>query len=214
MAEALAVIGGISGVIAILDALKTIYDAATDVAGLPKAFRTVNTQLPTVMSILKDVDVHLKTAKWEEADRVAVNQLIEQCEEHAVELNHIFQTAIPVTSDTIMRRGAKAVRATVKAGEVKKSWKSLMEELHVLGTKYGMGAATADQIDELKNMLAELSGTDSEPGSMHNEYHGSGTAHFQQLNNRPEDGGMVMIQADNGHMAHTMNFGEITSKKG
>jgi hypothetical protein len=46
--EAGTVIGLISGVISIIEATKTIYDAAKDVKGQPDAFRQVAARLPLV----------------------------------------------------------------------------------------------------------------------------------------------------------------------
>ena len=51
-AEAGFVVGLISGVISIIEATKTVYDAAKDAKGQPEAFRQVAVRLPLVIEIL------------------------------------------------------------------------------------------------------------------------------------------------------------------
>lgn len=52
-AEAAFVVGLISGVISIIDATKTVYDAAKGAKGQPEAFRQVAVRLPLVIDILR-----------------------------------------------------------------------------------------------------------------------------------------------------------------
>lgn len=59
----LEVVGGISAVLAILEVMIKIYKVTDNAAGLRKAYRVVNTQLPAVLSTLKDANAYLKTAK-------------------------------------------------------------------------------------------------------------------------------------------------------
>ena len=51
-AEAGFVVGLILGVISIIEATKTVYDAAKDAKGQPEAFRQVAARLPLVIEIL------------------------------------------------------------------------------------------------------------------------------------------------------------------
>ena len=50
--EAGTIVGLISGVILIIEATKTIYDAAKDAKGQPEAFRQVAARLPLVRELL------------------------------------------------------------------------------------------------------------------------------------------------------------------
>ena len=53
-AEAITVLGLISSVIAIIEAPRDLYDAASSVEGLHEAFRAVSHNIPLVLNILRD----------------------------------------------------------------------------------------------------------------------------------------------------------------
>ncbi|KAI6344490.1 hypothetical protein MCOR25_011090 [Pyricularia grisea] len=53
------ILGITSAVIAIVDGIKKVYDAAKDEKGLPEAFRLVAGRLPLIADILKSVKGHL-----------------------------------------------------------------------------------------------------------------------------------------------------------
>ena len=53
-AEVITVLGLISSVIAIIEASRDLYDAASSVEGLHEAFRRVSQNIPLVLNILRD----------------------------------------------------------------------------------------------------------------------------------------------------------------
>jgi hypothetical protein len=65
-AEAAFIVGLISGVISIIEATKTVYDAAKDAKGQPDEFRQVAARLPLVIGIL-----HSAEAKAQALDETA-----------------------------------------------------------------------------------------------------------------------------------------------
>ncbi|KAL2046478.1 hypothetical protein ABVK25_011833 [Lepraria finkii] len=72
--EAGTVIGLISAVISIIEATKTVYDAAKDAKGQPKAFRQVVARLPLVNEILKSAKERIQTL--DESAREALKPIL------------------------------------------------------------------------------------------------------------------------------------------
>jgi hypothetical protein len=96
-AEARFVVSLIAGVISIIDATKTVYDAAKDAEGQPEAFRQVATRLPLVNEILHSAKERTKTL--DESAQEALEPILESCKVKAKNLKKLFQKVIRKDDD-------------------------------------------------------------------------------------------------------------------
>jgi hypothetical protein len=76
-AEPRFVVGLISGVISIIEATKTVYDAAKDAKGQPEAFRQVAARLPLVIEILHSVKARAQAL--DETAEEALEHILKSC---------------------------------------------------------------------------------------------------------------------------------------
>src|SRR4051812_6904228 len=100
-------IGLISGVISIIEATKTVYDAAKDAKGQPEAFRQVTERLPLVIEILRSAEE--RASALDETALDALEHTLELCKAKAENLKKIFQKVIRKDDDKWYDRYKKAV---------------------------------------------------------------------------------------------------------
>jgi hypothetical protein len=80
-AEAAFVVGLISGVISIIEATKTVYDAAKDAKGQPEVFRQAAARLPLVIEILHSAEERAQALH--ETAQEALEPILESCKAKA-----------------------------------------------------------------------------------------------------------------------------------
>ena len=90
---------------------KRIYDTATNVQGLPKAFREVADRLPIVTNILDSVKDGINK---KDASCKGVKPIVEACEKKAKTLNDIFRRSIPQDGAGNIERYWRAVKTIGK----------------------------------------------------------------------------------------------------
>ncbi|OQO14029.1 hypothetical protein B0A48_00904 [Cryoendolithus antarcticus] len=145
-AEVVVVLGVISSIIATLDGLKKVWDAAHNAKGLYEAFRKVAENIPLVLSTLKKVQQALKldsmnstdTTHQEIIDHSAddIKPVFETCQVNAKALREIFGEVVPADEDSRMER-YKKVLSTVSPGKkrkVEELMKEILEKLQLLHT--------------------------------------------------------------------------------
>src|SRR5271170_1325665 len=116
-AEAGFVVGLISGVISIIEATKTVYDAAKDAKGQPEAFRQVAARLPLVIEILHSAKARAQALDEtaEEAEE-ALEHILKSCKAKAEKLQEIFQKVIRKDDDKWYDRYKKTL-GTLRTGD-------------------------------------------------------------------------------------------------
>ncbi|KAH7308729.1 hypothetical protein BKA65DRAFT_442542 [Rhexocercosporidium sp. MPI-PUGE-AT-0058] len=87
-AEASFAISLISGVISIIEAAKTVYNAAGDVKSQPEVFRQVTARLPLVIDILRGAEERASALDETTLDRI--KQTLESYKAEAEKLKNIF----------------------------------------------------------------------------------------------------------------------------
>ncbi|ORY64997.1 uncharacterized protein BCR38DRAFT_431594 [Pseudomassariella vexata] len=157
-AEATAVLGVISSVIAIVEGIKKVYDAASSANGLPEAFREVAGRLPIITGILESAEQHIRDGQLDTALYEKTKLLIEKCKERAMILDGIFQKVLPAGDASRWARYIGAVKALGKEGKVETLMKGLLDDLLLLASRNGLETATADQVDQLGKAIEDLSG--------------------------------------------------------
>jgi F0F1-type ATP synthase delta subunit len=177
-AEASFVIGLISGVISIIEATKTVYDAAKDAHGQPEAFRQVAARLPLVVNILNNVKKRAQTL--DEADQDALEPTLESCKTKAEALEKIFRKVARKDDDKWYDRYKKAVVSTLgKQGRVEGLMEGILKDINVLACEKLMGTASDAEVEEIKEAMKQMkdmpSSLEEETGDVLQQQHsGSG----------------------------------------
>ena len=152
--EAGTVIGLISGVISIIEATRTVYDAAKDAKGQPEAFRQVAARLPLVGEILQSAKERTQTldeSAWE-----ALKPIIKSCRAKAEDLEKLFQEVIRKDDDKWYDRYKKAVGTLGKGDKVECLMEGILKDIQALACERLMGTATDTQIKELEEAIKEM----------------------------------------------------------
>ena len=154
-AEAGLVVGLISGIIAIVDATKKVYDAAKDKQGLPAAFREVAERLPVVQNILANAKARAESGQIDDEASKAAKAILEPCDSRVKGLNEIFRKVMPQEGDSRLDRYYKAARTLGKGDKVEMLMKGILDDLNLLSVQCGI--ETGDHVEKLKEAIKEIS---------------------------------------------------------
>ena len=176
-AEATFVVGLISGVISIIEATKTVYDAAKDARGQPEAFRQVATQLPLVTVILYKAKERTQTL--DETAQEALEPTLESCKTKAEKLEKIFRKVVRTDDDKWLDRYKKAVGTLGKQGRVEGLMEGILKDIHMITCEKLMGTATDAEVKEIKDAMKQMkdmpSSLQDETGdALHQQHSGNG----------------------------------------
>lgn len=144
-AEFIAVAGVISSIIAIVEGIKQAVDAASEVEGLPKAFRQASIKLPLVSDILEATKHNF------EADNVSgveksVKLVVDDCKDKWKTLNALFDKIIPEEKASRRDRYYKAVKTLGKGGKVESLIKGMLEDVQLLATIKTMTTPNTEKV--------------------------------------------------------------------
>ncbi|PVH70780.1 hypothetical protein DL98DRAFT_123555 [Cadophora sp. DSE1049] len=144
-AEFIAVAGVISSIITIVDGIKQVVDAASEVEGLPKAFRQASNKLPLVSDILE------ATKRNFEADYISgveksVTLVVDDCKDKWKTLNDLFDKIIPQEKSSCVERYYKAVKTLGKGGKVESLMKRMLEDIQLLATIKTMTTTNVEKV--------------------------------------------------------------------
>lgn len=174
--EAGTVAGLISGVITIIEATKTVYDAAKDAKGQPKAFRQVAARLPLVNDILRSAKERTQTL--EESARDALRPILESCNAKAEDLQKLFHEVIRKDDDKWYDRYKMALATLGKGAKVECLMEGILIDIEVLACERLTGTATNDQVKDLQEAIKEMKemapSLSNEGGSVSQIHSGSG----------------------------------------
>jgi len=151
------IIGIISGIITVLDATTKVYSAATDVSGLPPAFRDVSKRIPLIQDTLRAAETRLNKCDQAEDFYKAMKFTLECCKDKAERLQKIFQTVTPRDGTPRFERYVQATRTLGKGNRVETLMKGILEDVQLLTGNHAVKAATEAQVKELQNALQEIS---------------------------------------------------------
>ncbi|KAG8526141.1 uncharacterized protein KY384_000134 [Bacidia gigantensis] len=169
-AEAIAVLGVVSSIVAIVDAAQKIYSTAKESHGLPEAFREVASRLPIVENILSSVKENIGSDEVDEDSCRGVRDVAKVCEEKAERLRNLFQKAIPREGTPDLKRYYMAVKAYGKGNEVETLMKGILEDTQLLVCERGIQTATLSQQKAIAEAIQQISPTPpSVPDSLFEE---------------------------------------------
>jgi len=130
-AEFIAVAGLVSSIIAIVDGIKQVVDAASEVEGLPKAFRQASNKLPLIGDILEATKHNFEASNVARVEK-SVALVINDCKDKWKTLNELFEKILPEEGATRMERYYTAVKVLGKAGKVESLMKGMLEDVQLL----------------------------------------------------------------------------------
>jgi len=210
-AEAGFVIGLISGVISIIEATKTVYDAAKDVKGQPEAFCQVDSRLRLVIEILHRAKERAQTL--DEMAQEALEPILESCKAKAEKLKKIFQKVIRKDDDKWYDRYKKALGTLGKEDKVECLMEGILKDIQVLACERMMGTATDAQIKEIEEAIKQMN---EMPSSLPEDAGGVIQTHTGSGDNIGHSGpGTMNINKAAGDFYQSHNTGPVTfgSKK-
>jgi N-terminal domain on NACHT_NTPase and P-loop NTPases len=175
--EAGTVISLISGVISIIEATKTVYDAAKDAKGQPEAFRQVAARLPLVNDILQSAKERTQTL--DESAQDALRPILKSCNAKAEDLQRLFQEVIRKDDDKWYDRYKKALGTLGKGDKVACLMEGILTDIQVLACERLTGTITNAQMKELEEAIKEKMNEmppslSDEAGSVNQTHSGSG----------------------------------------
>ncbi|KFY27130.1 hypothetical protein V491_01015 [Pseudogymnoascus sp. VKM F-3775] len=175
-AEVAFVVGLISGVISIIEATKTIYDAAKDSKGQPKAFRQVAARLPLVIEILNSANE--KTRALNETAQDPLEHILKSCKGKAEKLQEIFQKVIRKDDDKWYDRYKRALHTLGKGDKVESLMGEILKDVQVIACEKLEGTANSAQLKTLEEAIREMkempSSLTDEAGTIAQTHSGSG----------------------------------------
>lgn len=153
-AEAAFIVGLISGVISIIEATKTVYNAAKDAKGLPEAFRQVAARLPLVIEILYSAKERIKSL--DETAQDAQEEFLELLKKKAEKLEKILRKVIRKDDDKWYDRYKKALSTLGKGDKVECLMEEILKDIQVLACERLKGTATEAQVKEIEQAIKQM----------------------------------------------------------
>lgn len=144
-AEFIAVAGVISSIIAIIDGIKQVIDAASEVEGLPKVFRQASNKFPLVSDILEATKHNFEADNVSGVEK-AVTLVVNDCKDKWKTLNDLFDKVIPEEKASRVERYYKAAKTLGKGGKVESLMKGILEDIQLLATIKTMTTTNVEKV--------------------------------------------------------------------
>ncbi|CZR58736.1 uncharacterized protein PAC_08628 [Phialocephala subalpina] len=143
--EFIAVAGVISSIIAIVGGIKQVVDAASEVEGLPTAFRQASNKLPLVSDILEATKHNFGEDNVSGVEK-SVALVLDDCKDKWKTLNDLFDKVIPEEKASRVDRYYKAVKTLGKGGKVESLMKGILEDIQLLATIKTMTTTNVEKV--------------------------------------------------------------------
>lgn len=155
-AEAIAILGIISSVVAIVDGAKQVYDAASNAESLPEAFREIAARLPIVQDILCSARRYIEGGGADEDVCKGARAVLKSCEVKAEKLKKLFTEVIPADGSSRRKRYLSAVKTLGKGSSVENLMKGVLGDVQLLAIEHGMVTETDQRGDQLAKAIKEV----------------------------------------------------------
>ncbi|KAH7016528.1 uncharacterized protein B0I36DRAFT_337971 [Microdochium trichocladiopsis] len=166
------VLGLISAVIAIFEAAHDVYDAASDVSGMPRKFRAAAERIPLVHHALSRAAEHIQSRQVSEDGIKSSESVLQQCKEHADKIKEIFEKALPGPHTSRIERMKKAMILKRNSNQVKESMEEVMKGLELLAQNQIF--QDAETLQDIQKSLEELGSLADDDGHQQYSHSGSG----------------------------------------
>jgi hypothetical protein len=160
-AEALAVIGIIANIIAIVDFSTKIYDRAKSFSGdlkeVPEEFREVRSLLPLISKCLDSTLSRAEFGEIDEATCKVLRPVLENCQIKIEELRKIFEDVLPAEGASKWTRVRKAISSVGKDKKAKSIITKIWEDVKALAYHHASEGATAAQLQSYAEKVSTRS---------------------------------------------------------
>ncbi|KAK6521223.1 hypothetical protein TWF506_001448 [Arthrobotrys conoides] len=143
-AEFVAVAAVASSIIAIIDGITKVVQAASDAHGLPPVFRKAESKLEIISDILYATTAAFKKANVSAVDST-VQRTVKNCENSWQKLKVLFEKVIPEEGASRATRYRQAARTLGKGSKVELLMKDLMDNVNLLATLKIMTEGSTDE---------------------------------------------------------------------
>ena len=148
------VVGLISGIVSIVDAIVKIHGAIQNTSGLPSAFHNVALRLPLLRESLLAAQEGIKDGA-DEGSYSALKRVLEGCEKKASSLERKFRAMRIEPNASKARRYIASIRALRMSGRVEELMDSILDDMQLLIGNYAIQAATRTQVQDLVMEMRE-----------------------------------------------------------
>ena len=157
-AEALAVLGIIANVTAVLDfsskATNRIKECLEDAGGLPELYRKLQVLLPLMSNALRNTEQQAQAGELDASACTAIQAATEDCGKKLEDLNSILDKMVPAEGTSRWKRGLKAINSLRQDKKVEEMVNVLNNYISTFTYLHISAGPTSTQITSL---LAELS---------------------------------------------------------
>lgn len=152
------VLGGISAVIAIIDALIEVWNGVQKDHKLSTTFVTVANRLPILRDTLQTCHEHFRPVSATVASDVAqrLTKTVGSCKSKAEDLKIIFTATVLGEDDQWFERYRKAVRRLGKGERVEDLMKAMTEDAKSLANYHGVISASPGLYAKLEEIVQEM----------------------------------------------------------
>ncbi|KAK6534989.1 hypothetical protein TWF281_006288 [Arthrobotrys megalospora] len=161
-AEFVAVAAVASSIIAIVDGITKVLQAASDARGLPKVFRQAQSKLEIISEIL-DATTSAFDKNKASGIESTVQKTVDNCQATWQKLKELFDKVIPEEEASRIERYRKAAKTLGKGSKVELLMKDLMENVKLLATLKIMTQRGVEEViqanpkkEELEEDIAEV----------------------------------------------------------
>lgn len=172
------VIGLASGIIAIVDAIIQIHNAVQDASGVPSTFRNAASWMPLLKDTMLAIQNDLNGKVVGEASVVALQRVLEGCNDKVQALEKIFETIKVAPDASGFKRYVVAGRALGKSRRLDELTQGIQLDLQLLAANYTINASARTNISRKleEDPVAETQKPPSQSDSTIANY-GSGSQH-------------------------------------
>ncbi|KAL1863031.1 hypothetical protein Daus18300_008187 [Diaporthe australafricana] len=139
------IIGLVSGIIAIVDAIVKVQDAVRDASGLPRSFRDAASWMPllkaTMLSIQGDLNV-----RSDEESVLALQNVLHDCNKKVQDLEKIFGAVKLAADKSRTHRYFSAGRAWSKSKRLEELTQGIQADMQLLAANYIINASSRTRI--------------------------------------------------------------------
>lgn len=154
----LEVVGGISAVIAIIDASIKVYQGAKSDAKLPETFRTIADRLPLLLSTLQTChdQLYMTEASIPKDVTKSFLSITQRCKAQARSLRDIFEETIPGENAGRLERYKTSVKSLGKGKRVEELVLSISEDIRVVVDYQSVKSAQPELSESLEDLINEI----------------------------------------------------------
>ena len=149
------VVGLISGIVSIVDAIVKIHEAIQSTSGLPSSFHNVALRLPLLRESLVAAQEGIKGGAHE-GSYSALERVLKSCEKKAGSLERKFRAMRVEPNSSKARRCIVSIRALKMGGRVEELMDSILDDMQLLIGNYAIQAATRTQVQDLVMEMREM----------------------------------------------------------